>query len=223
MLITAAVLALTLAEPVCEPCINICATVEVAQDVTSSDQTKSGDQKKGDDQDQSSEERTPPTPEHTGVHGLVNGVIEDFRHLPAVDNLYVALAGGAVALTAHQWDSTFNTHLRSHYTLVNDLFWPAKYYGDTRNEDARELGEGVLAEPLLPMADLAGGFEARRAELKELLNAFDLYRLSSYLIPGIPRARIIEKARLAFKDLLDYFAVSNHNRRQPGLLLLAFS
>ena len=100
MLITAAVLALTLVEPVCEPSVNICATVEVAQDVTSSDQAKSGDQKKGDDQDQSSEERTPPTPEHTGVHGLVNGVIEDLRHLPAVDNLYVAFAGGAVALMA---------------------------------------------------------------------------------------------------------------------------
>src|SRR4029078_8793125 len=37
-------------------------------------------------------------------------------------------------------DQTLNVHLRSHYTLVNDVFAPAKYFGDTPEQIALSLG-----------------------------------------------------------------------------------
>ena len=40
----------------------------------------------------------------------------------------------------HPLDPTFNLHLRSHYTLVNDIYAPAKYYGDTPEQVALSLG-----------------------------------------------------------------------------------
>jgi len=53
------------------------------------------------------------------------------KGLPSTENLYIALGGGAAALAAHQVDGTLNVHFSSHYTLVNDLYAPAKYTGDT--------------------------------------------------------------------------------------------
>jgi membrane-associated phospholipid phosphatase len=77
------------------------------------------------------DEKKPPTPPHTGIKALVSGLVEDVRHLPAAENGYLALAGGGLALGAHQFDASFNQHLRSHYTFVNAAFSPAKYFGST--------------------------------------------------------------------------------------------
>lgn len=87
-----------------------------------------------------SDAKKPPTPEHTGIHALFRNLGEDYKHLWAVDNAVVALAGGGIALGLHPFDQTFNVHLRSHYTLVNDIYAPAKYYGDTPEQVALSLG-----------------------------------------------------------------------------------
>jgi membrane-associated phospholipid phosphatase len=82
----------------------------------------------------------PPTPEHTGVHALFRNLGDDYKHLWSLDNAIVALAGGGLALAVHPLDTTFNIHLRSHYTLVNTIYAPAKYYGDTPEQVALSLG-----------------------------------------------------------------------------------
>lgn len=90
--------------------------------------------------DKTSEEKKPPTPPHTGIVALLDGLRRDFAHIPTTKNLYVALGGGALALAAHPYDQDFNVRLRSHYTVVNDIYAPAKYYGDTPEQIALSLG-----------------------------------------------------------------------------------
>jgi hypothetical protein len=90
------------------------------------------------------EGKKPPTPPHTGVHALLSGLKEDILHLPSKPNLYIALAGGGAAAALHPFDQTFNVHLRSHYTLVNDIYAPGKYYGDTPEQVALSLGTYVV-------------------------------------------------------------------------------
>jgi membrane-associated phospholipid phosphatase len=58
-------------------------------------------------------------------------VKEDFKNLPSKSNLYLSLLGGGLALGAHQFDSTFNGRLISHYNLVNTAFKPGKIVGQT--------------------------------------------------------------------------------------------
>jgi hypothetical protein len=96
----------------------------------------------GDDQKppDSADAKKPPTPEHTGIHALFRNLGEDYKNLLHMDNVYVAGVGGALALAAHPVDQSFNAHLRSHYTLVNDIYAPAKYYGDTPEQVALSLG-----------------------------------------------------------------------------------
>lgn len=84
--------------------------------------------------------RKPPTPPHTGIHALFRNLGDDFKHLPAKDNVYVALIGGGLAAAAYPADSTFNVHLRSHYTLVNNIYKPAHLFGDTPEQVALSLG-----------------------------------------------------------------------------------
>jgi hypothetical protein len=67
-------------------------------------------------------------------------VIGDIKHLPAKENLYLALVGGALAAAAHPVDQTFNVRLRSHYDAVNTAFAPAKYLGNTPEQVALSLG-----------------------------------------------------------------------------------
>jgi membrane-associated phospholipid phosphatase len=83
------------------------------------------------DADQQPEDKKPPTPPHTGLRALFGGVVDDFKNLPSRGSMYILLAGGGAALAVHPLDATLNAHLRSHYTLVNDLYAPAKYFGDT--------------------------------------------------------------------------------------------
>src|SRR5438874_13451378 len=47
------------------------------------------------------EQKKPPTPPHTGVHALLDGLKEDIRHLPSMPNVYLAALGGGLALGAH--------------------------------------------------------------------------------------------------------------------------
>jgi len=90
--------------------------------------------------DTTSEERKPETPPHTGIRALLDGLRLDITHIPSRQNFYLVAGGGALALAAHPFDQTFNVHLRSHYTLVNDIYAPAKYYGDTPEQIALSLG-----------------------------------------------------------------------------------
>src|ERR1700704_419319 len=76
--------------------------------------------------DPPAEAKEPPTPPHTGIGALGRGVIGDIKHLPAKENMYLALVGGALAGGAHPVDQSFNVHLRSHYDAVNAAFAPAK-------------------------------------------------------------------------------------------------
>lgn len=83
--------------------------------------------------------KKPPTPEHTGLHALFKGLGNDIRHLPSTDNLLIAAVGGAGALAVHPLDPTFNVHLRSHYDLVNDIYSPAKWVGQSPVQAAASL------------------------------------------------------------------------------------
>ena len=82
----------------------------------------------------------PPTPRHTGIRALLDGLRLDITNLPSKPNLYLTMIGGGAAAGVHPFDQSFNVHLRSHYTLVNDIFAPAKYYGGTPEQVAVSLG-----------------------------------------------------------------------------------
>jgi hypothetical protein len=90
--------------------------------------------------DKTSEEKKPETPPHTGIRALLDGLRLDITHIPSLPNMYIVAGGGALAAAAHPFDQDFNAHLRSHYTLVNDIYAPAKYYGDTPEQIALSLG-----------------------------------------------------------------------------------
>lgn len=86
------------------------------------------------------EAKEPPTPPHTGLRALGRGVIGDIKHLPAKENMYLALVGGALAAGVSPFDQSFNAHLQSHYDAVNAFFAPAKYLGNTPEQIALSLG-----------------------------------------------------------------------------------
>lgn len=88
----------------------------------------------------STEDKKPPTPEHTGVHALFRDLGEDYKNLWHLDNLVVAGLGGGAALAIHPWDQEINAHLRSHYDLVDDIYAPGKYYGGTPVQVALSIG-----------------------------------------------------------------------------------
>jgi len=89
---------------------------------------------------QPAEAQKPPTPPHTGVRALFFNLVEDVKHLPAKQNLYLAGIGGALAGAAHPADQTFNIRLRSHYDAVNAAFAPGKYIGNTPEQVAASIG-----------------------------------------------------------------------------------
>ena len=106
---------------------------------------------------QGEDTKKPPTPEHTGIHALFHDLGEDYKNLLHLDNVYVAAIGGGLALAVHPVDSTFNEHLRSHYTLVNDIYAPAKYVGDTPEQIALSLGTYAVGRWLdMPKASHLG-------------------------------------------------------------------
>ena len=93
-----------------------------------------------DPQEQKAEAKEPPTPEHTGIRALFGDLGEDVKHLPALQNLYIAAIGGGLALAAHPADRSFNASLLSHYDAVNTAFAPGKYLGNTPEQVALSLG-----------------------------------------------------------------------------------
>jgi membrane-associated phospholipid phosphatase len=91
-------------------------------------------------EDQNAEAQKPPTPPHTGMRALAYNLVEDVKHLPAKQNLYLLAIGGALAGAAHPFDQRFNAKLRSHYDAVNTAFLPGKYIGNTPEQVALSVG-----------------------------------------------------------------------------------
>ncbi len=90
--------------------------------------------------EQKAEAKEPPTPPRTGIHALFGNLVEDVKHLPSMQNVYIAAVAGGLAIAAHPADPTFNARLRSHDDAVNIVFAPGKYIGDTPEQVALSLG-----------------------------------------------------------------------------------
>ena len=101
---------------------------------------KPAEPKPPDPQEQKAEAKEPPTPPHTGIRALFGDLVEDVKHLPAMQNVYLAGIGGGLAAAAHPADQTVNARLVSHYDAVNTAFAPGKYFGDTPEQVALSLG-----------------------------------------------------------------------------------
>src|SRR5260221_1641692 len=91
-------------------------------------------------QEQNADQKEPPTPAHTGIHALFGDLGEDIKHLPEMQNVYIAAIGGGLALAVHPADRTFNANLQSHHGTVNAVFAPGKYVGGTPEQVALSLG-----------------------------------------------------------------------------------
>jgi membrane-associated phospholipid phosphatase len=92
-----------------------------------------------DRQDQKADAKEPPTPPHTGIRALFGNLGEDVKHLPAMQNVYIAAIGGGLALAVHPADQSFNARLMSSNHFVNAFFAPGKYLGDTPEQVAFSL------------------------------------------------------------------------------------
>jgi hypothetical protein len=77
------------------------------------------------------EAKEPPTPAHTGIHALIDGVVGDFKHLPSMPNLMITMAGGGGALALRGFDHTLNARLRGHEDTAEPVFVVGKYIGQT--------------------------------------------------------------------------------------------
>jgi membrane-associated phospholipid phosphatase len=97
-----------------------------------------------DPQDQKADGKEPPTPPHTGIRALFGNLGEDVKHLPAMQNVYIAAIGGGLALAVHPADQSFNARLMSSSDAVNAFFAPGKYLGDTYVQVAFSLGTYTL-------------------------------------------------------------------------------
>ena len=93
-------------------------------------------------------EAQPAPSEHIGFRTLLRDLKGDIRNLPSTTNLYVALAGGALAFGAHQVDGDVNVRLINHYDTVNTIFAPAKYYGDTPEQLAFSVGTWLVGRAM---------------------------------------------------------------------------
>ena len=90
-------------------------------------------------QDHEADAKEPPTPEHTGIHALFGDLVEDIKHLPEMQNVYIAAVGGGLAAAAHPFDQSFNAKLVSNYDSVNAFFAAGKYLGNTPEQVAMSL------------------------------------------------------------------------------------
>jgi len=144
MLVAASLLALQLAEA--SPAVAIAATDPAgpASQTQTAGQDQQPAQEPKPDQDQKAEAKEPPTPAHTGIRALFGDLVEDVKHLPAMQNVYIAAVAGGLAAAAHPADQTFNVRLRSHYDAVNAAFAAGKYIGDTPEQAALSLGTYVF-------------------------------------------------------------------------------
>jgi membrane-associated phospholipid phosphatase len=92
-----------------------------------------------DPQEQEAEAKEPPTPAQTGIRALLGNLGEDVKHLLAMQNLYIAAIGGALAAAVHPADLTFNARLQSHSDTINTAFAPGKYLGNTPEQIALSI------------------------------------------------------------------------------------
>jgi hypothetical protein len=97
-------------------------------------------QKPPDPQQQQADAKEPPTPPHTGIRALFENLVEDVKHLPAKQNLYLAAIGGGLAAAVHPADQSVNARLVSHYDGVNKAFAAGKYIGNTPEQVALSIG-----------------------------------------------------------------------------------
>jgi membrane-associated phospholipid phosphatase len=86
----------------------------------------------------------PPTPEHTGLRGLLIGLRGDIAHLPSRQNVETAAIGGGLALVAHPLDESLNARLLNPSDLAKVIFAPGKYLGDTPEQMAFSIGTWVM-------------------------------------------------------------------------------
>lgn len=93
-----------------------------------------------DSSNEHAEAQPPPTPAHTGIRALFGNLGEDLKHLPEIQNVYLAAIGGGVALAVHPADQTFTYKLRSHSDVLNDMFALGTYVGDTPEQVVLSLG-----------------------------------------------------------------------------------
>ena len=87
--------------------------------------------------------REPASP-HTGLRALFGELKADVEHLPSLENLSIAAVGGGLAVAVHPADPSVNARLISHDDLANDVFAPARYYGDTPEQLALSIGTYVF-------------------------------------------------------------------------------
>ena len=93
-----------------------------------------------DPQEQQADAKEPPTPTHTGIRALVGDLGEDIKHLPEMQNVYVAAIGGGLALAVHPADASVNAHLKSQSDAADDWWAPGKYVGGTPAQIAMSMG-----------------------------------------------------------------------------------
>jgi hypothetical protein len=93
-----------------------------------------------DPQEQKADAKEPPTPEHTGIRALFGDLKEDLEHLPDMQNVYIAAIGGGLAAAVHPLDPTFDAHFQNSGRVVDAMFAPGKYFGDTPEQIALALG-----------------------------------------------------------------------------------
>jgi len=89
---------------------------------------------------QKAELKEPPTPPHTGIRALFGNLIEDITKLPAMQNVYIASGGGAMALATHPADARVNVFMTNHHDTWDTVFAPGKYIGDTPEQIALSIG-----------------------------------------------------------------------------------
>lgn len=136
MVLMTAVLALTLSGPIQTP--------QTGSPADPQEQKAEPQGQRADPQEQKAEAKEPPTPPHTGIRALFGDLGEDLKHLPEMQNVYIAAIGGGLALAAHPADQAFNAKVLSHYDAVNTAFAPGKYLGNTPEQVAFSLGTYAL-------------------------------------------------------------------------------
>jgi membrane-associated phospholipid phosphatase len=71
-----------------------------------------------------------PTPEHTGLKALALDFFDDIKHLPATENLWWAVAGGAGALAVHPADKQVTPYFVN-ASWAHDVFAFGAFLGNT--------------------------------------------------------------------------------------------
>ena len=112
----------------------------------------------------------PPTPPHTGVRAVFDGLKGDILHLPARQNLYIAAIGGGLALGTHALDQTVNARVLNQYPFLNRAFAPGQYLGNTAEQLALSIGTWAVGRVMhKPRLSHLGMDLLRTQALTELL------------------------------------------------------